>query len=178
MLQQDADKAEMGRVRFRLVNACVVGRIQQVLARTRDRDSQESGRLHGTTMRSATRLRAAARIRGGAGRPWESRCKYCPYPNHDDDECEKPHHLCSVKSPRPGRCIVPRDHEFYALDLPNTCPYKGRTTPRARETARPYPARMTASSSRRMDGGPGEEEVSDSMRNAEYVPADGEDESN
>ena len=49
-MQQNTDKAEMGRVRMRLINACVVGRIQRTLALTTGRNYAADGPLHGTRM--------------------------------------------------------------------------------------------------------------------------------
>ena len=58
------------------------------------------------------------------------RCSYCPWFDHLSTQCETPHHLCSTRTS--GWCRIPRHHRYFNNQMPNTCPYGGRTnTPTA-----------------------------------------------
>jgi hypothetical protein len=52
------------------------------------------------------------------------RCSYCPWFDHLSTHCETPHHLCSTQTS--GWCRMPRHHQYFDIQMPNTCPYGGR----------------------------------------------------
>jgi hypothetical protein len=51
-------------------------------------------------------------------------CSYCPWFDHLSTHCETPHFLCSTRTS--GWCCVPRHHQYFNAQMPNTCPYGGR----------------------------------------------------